>query len=275
MMSKNQYLIDFYAGSHGHFLEYMVNCWVFNGVRTKDLFTHTGACHGAKKNKYYQQESVIRCGHFSQFDIEVSQLPEKVIRIIVEDFVGTCCYQLNVVYRAGDIPKKDKELASIPSHILHDRSMLRNDYFAKLSDEQCGISLPNQWKFQNVRSLEINMSSMYDFFLFLRTMRRIADFLEQKFSPDSELFYLWSEFMTRNQGWQSWILCNEILKDSIANRDRDIRLEAEQQALLNVLLSRTLGVFDGDLFDNPDYPTNTRKIYRLIKNHLDTFDARF
>jgi hypothetical protein len=180
-----------------------------------------------------------------------------------------------VICRAGDIPKKTKEVENILSYVLEDPARLRNDYFAKLSDQQHGYNFPSQWKFHHVQNLEINMSSLYDFYEFLETMKKISEFLEHKFSPDQELFYLWQEFIARNQGWQSWTLCNEILKDTIANNDRAVNLEVEQQALLNVLLSRTLGIFDGDLFDKPDYPSNTKEIHRLIKLHLDTVDSRF
>lgn len=275
-MRPDRFVIDFWAGSHGHFLEYVINCWIFKCARTVDLFTHTGACHRAKQtDKRYQQESLIVCGHFSQLNLEISCLPEKLIRIVVDDFVGACCYQINVICRAGDIPKKDKELKNIASHVLNNPEILRGDYFAKLSNAAHAWSLPVEWKFQQVQSLEINMSLLYDFFTFLEVMQNISDFLQNKFSPDQELFYLWQEFIERNQGWQSWNLCNEILKDTISNRDREINLGVEQQALLNVLLSRTVGMFDGDLFTSPNYPSNTKEIYELVKLHLDTFDSRF
>jgi hypothetical protein len=180
-----------------------------------------------------------------------------------------------MICRAGDIPKEVKESVSLPTKVINDPAMLRGDYFSKLSGGDHAWPLPSRWKFQNVENLEINMSSLYDFFKFLQTIKHIADFFNHKFSPDSELFDLWQEFMKRNQGWQSWITCNEVLQDSIANCDRDIEPEVHQQALLNVLLSRTLGIFDGDLFDNPNYPINTKNIYQLIKEHSDAFDARF
>jgi hypothetical protein len=274
MMYEDRYLLDFWGGSHGHFLEYVINCWIFNCPRVPNLFTHTGACHGAKTDTKYRQESLIVCGHFSQFDLNVSRLPKKIIRIVVNDFVGACCYQINVICRAGDIPKKDKE-ADIPLHIRNDHALLRNDYFSKFSNSRHAWSLPARWKFSDVPNLEVNMSSVYDFFSFLETLKNISDFLENKFSPDQELFYLWQEFIARNQGWKAWALCNDILTDIVANRAREINLEIEQQALLNVLISKTLGIHDGRLFDRSDYPSNTKDIYDLLKLHQDSFDSKF
>jgi hypothetical protein len=275
MLCENRYLIDFWGGSHGRFLEYVINCWIFNCRRTDKVFSQSGTCHGPKADQDYLRDSVIVCGHFSQFDIELEKRPEKIIRIVIDDFVGMCCYQINVIHRAGDIPKKEKEVASISPDIFNSPQRLRSDYFAKFSNNQHAYGLPDKWKFLDVSGLEVNMSSLYDFFSFMQTLKNIADFLEQKFSPDQELFDLWQEFIARNQGWRAWDMCNQLLKDIIANRDREINLEIEQQALLNLLLARVLGLFDGDLFDRPNYPLNTREIHTLVRLHLDTFDARF
>ena len=131
-VSNRRYVIDFWGGSHGHFLEYVVNCWIFGCPRTGHLFTHTGACHGAKTDKRYQQGSMVTCGHFSHWDLEFSDQPEKIIRIMIDDFVGACCYQINVICRAGDVPKKDKESNNIPTEVANDPVLLRANYFAKL-----------------------------------------------------------------------------------------------------------------------------------------------
>jgi hypothetical protein len=275
MIPKDRYLIDFWTGSHGNFLEYVINCWIFGVPKTNHLFTHTGASHRAKADKNYREKSIIVCGHYSEYNLMVLLPPEKLIRIVIEDLVGACCYQINIACRAGDLSKEDQERASIPLHVRQHPNLLRGNYFAKLADIEHAYEMPNRWRFQDISSLEVNMSCLYDFFSFLSTMKKIADFLEQKFTPDCELIDLWTEFMARNQGWQAWTMCNSVLMDSIADRDRDIDLNIQQQALLNFLLSKAIGIFDGDLFDRPDYPCNTKQIYKLIKMHLDTFDSRF
>lgn len=263
MPHKQKYLMDFFGGSHGNFLAYVVNCWIFESPRTDSLFSHTGACHGAKLSREYQRQSGIVCDHFSQFDIEVFRVPDKVIRIEINDFVGRCCRQINVIHRAGDIPMHVKQL-KLPQDILSNTTLLRNDWYSKLLSSKYACALPTQWKFKDIPALVVNMSSLYNFFLFLETLENIACFLHRRFSPDQELFVVWREFMERNQGWTAWTVCNDLLQDIIANRDRTINISIEQQALLNVLLSKACGIFDGKLFDQAEYPTNTREIYNLL-----------
>lgn len=124
----------------------------------------------------YRQDMLIVCDHFSQMDMPVARLPEKIVKIVVDDFFGACCCQINCICRAGDIPKQAKEEAQIPEHI---------------------------------------------------------------------------------------------------RKDREIDLHVEQEALLNALISKTLGIYDGILFDQADYPTNTKAVYDLLKMHQDTFDSKF
>jgi hypothetical protein len=275
MTAEHKYLIDFWGGSHGHFLEYIVNCWIFDAPRVKNLFTHTGACHGAKKQKFYLDKAMVKCGHFSQNNIQVQCVPDKIVRITIDDFVGACCYQINVVCRAGDIPKKDKETKFIPSDVLNNMALLRLNYYSKFTDSEYGYKLPGQWKFENIPALQINMSLLYDFVSFLTTLKHIAEFFGHTFRPDQELFTVWEKFIELNQGWQSWVKCNNLVKAILANQDCEIDLIIEQQALLNVLLSKTIGIFDGELFSAVHYPSNTKIIHSLIKQHLDSFDSKF
>jgi hypothetical protein len=275
MTIEHKYLIDFWGGSHGHFLEYVINCWIFDAPRVKNLFTHTGACHGAKAQKLYRDKAIVDCGHFSQHDIKVQHAPDKIVKIVIDDFVGSCCYQINIVCRAGDIPKKNKEAHSLPADVVSDPVLLRMDYYSKFTDSECGYKLPGQWKFKNILALEINMSLLYDFVSFLSTLKHIAEFLDHTFRPDQELFTVWEKFIELNQGWQSWVKCNSLVKAILANQDCEVDLTFEQQALLNVLLSRTIGIFDGELFSAVHYPNNTKIIHSLIKQHLDSFDSKF
>jgi hypothetical protein len=41
------------------------------------------------------------------------------------------------------------------------------------------------------------------------------------------------------------------------------------------MLTQTIGVFDGELFDSDSYPSNTSQLWNLIDQHLKTFDQRF
>jgi hypothetical protein len=47
------------------------------------------------------------------------------------------------------------------------------------------------------------------------------------------------------------------------------------QALINSLLSKSVGIFDGELFDNDSYPSNTCQLWNMVDQHLKTFDQKF
>lgn len=169
----------------------------------------------------------------------------------------------------------DKETKNLPADVLNNAALRRRDYYSKFTDIEFGVKLPGQWKFQDVPALEINMSLLYDFVSFLEVLKNIANFFQHTFCPDQELFYVWQKFIDLNQGWQSWVKCNDLIKAIMSNCDQEVSLVVEQQALLNALLSRTIGIFDGELFSAVCYPNNTKIIYDLVKHHLDTFDSRF
>jgi hypothetical protein len=65
------------------------------------------------------------------------------------------------------------------------------------------------------------------------------------------------------------------LPNIFAAHSVEFKLNIEEQAMLNQLLSQSIGIFDGPLFENDLYPTNTLEIWNCIKHHIDTFDTRF
>ena len=47
------------------------------------------------------------------------------------------------------------------------------------------------------------------------------------------------------------------------------------QALLNYLLSQSIGICDGVLFDKDNYPSNSSQIYQIAQQYICDFDSRF
>jgi hypothetical protein len=268
------YILDFWSGSHGHFLEYSINTWIFRGPKISNLFTEVGACHGAADNTDYSKMKKIGCGHYSEFNAHPEVCPNKVVRITVGSFMEKCCYQINVNHRAGDIPK-EKKILNVPLAIREKPGALRNDYYSKFMYSENGYPLPSSWKWDDVPNLEINMSSLYNLRDFLISLNRISEFLDNTFSPDKDLVDTWEKFISMNQGLKIWNYCNGLLPSIMSGRYQDIDLDIEQQALLNCILSHTIKLYDGRLFEIDEYPKNTREIYESIKHHVDTLDIRF
>jgi hypothetical protein len=266
-------LLDFYGGSHGHFLEYVVNSYIFRGPRVKNIFTELGTSHRPNQNLLYSQSKMIHCGHYSEFNLPVTQEPTQVVRISVDTKFEKTVYQINIMYRAGDIPA-EKKLMNIPAVVRNHAALLRNDYYAKLTDDT-GYIVPKDWKLNQIPSYNFPMGSLYNLYEFYNELQTLADFLKHSFNPDHSLVNLWREFMQKNQGWQCWNQAEILLEKVLANENYKFLADTWTQAVLNSFLSQCVGIYDGKLFENSDYPTNTQHIYAIIQKHLVDFDQRY
>jgi hypothetical protein len=89
------------------------------------------------------------------------------------------------------------------------------------------------------------------------------------------LAILWQHFVDKNHGLKAWQKCEEVFLKIVSNKDCIVDLSISEQALLNFMLSRCFAIYDGPLFENSVYPTNTQAIWQHIQQHIDTFDERF
>lgn len=263
--------LDFYSGSHGHFLEYLINTYIFRGPKVP-LMTDLGTCHLAKKNTEYLANQVIKCGHYSEFNLPTNHSPEKIIRISVKSELERICYQINVFCRAGDIPSNNKIL-SIPIGIRNNPARLRNDFYSKFYND--GYCIPDQWRWPAVPYYEFPLENLYDLQKLYCGLKKISDFLQHSFNPDQTLAILWQDFMNKNHGWIKWNRMQQILTNVLMNKDIKIELDVIEQALLNYMLTESYNIHDGKLFENSEYPTNTGEIYSIIQQHVTNFDLRF
>jgi hypothetical protein len=267
-------LLDFFSGSHGHFLEYVINTYIYNGPRVQQVFTELGTAHGIRQDLAYQAAKQVHSAHYSEFNIPVAVPPTKVIRIVVNNLQGRVCYLININNRAGDIPS-DKKNLQLPANLRDSPKTLRNTYYSKFLSDEYGYELPSRWKFDTVPIFEFEMTALYDIFEFYKTLRNLAEFLGHKLTISPELTKLWKEFIQFNHGINSWQRCNNLLPDIFAGNNVEFALNIEEQAILNQLLSQSIGIFDGSLFENDVYPSNTLDVWKCVQHHIDTFDARF
>jgi hypothetical protein len=119
------------------------------------------------------------------------------------------------------------------------------------------------------------MESLFDPVNFYTELYKLAAFLGTTFVPDQELSMLLDEFLNRNQGWQYYTKSKQLAAAAFAGKKIEFASDEILQSMINSILSSTVGVFDGKLFNNNDYPTNTLEISELITQHLQTFDQRF
>lgn len=266
--------LDFFSGSHGHFLEYVINTWVFKGPKVNDIFTDLGTSHNIRKDVPYTASKIIHAGHYSEFDRLQASIPSKVVQITITEDWAKWIYQINVMARAGDIPM-EKKVEQIPDHIRQGTKDLRRVWYSKFNFDDNSYTLPGNWIWGNVPSFKFNMESLFDLENFYRDLYRLAEFLETTFVPDRELGILLTRFLDLNQGWQYYSRCKNLYLNSLTGNNIEFSSDEILQALLNSMISRSIGVFDGKLFEDDSYPSNTNQVWKEIEQHLFTFDQRF
>lgn len=272
-IKKYKYIIDFHGASHGHFLEYVINTWIFNGFRVPRVFTDLGTSHLPRQNFEYQANRMIKCGHYTEHPV-VHDRPEKIVRITVDTKVGQQIHMVNVMHRVGDITL-DSSYKRIPSDVLDVPVLLRTNWFSKLTDAENLYKLDYKWRWPEADAFEFAMENLYDLTLFYQTLQRCADFLEQKFTPDQELYATWQQFVEMNQGLQCYKKSKKIVELALANQDFEFDSNEFEQALINAILTTTVNMYDGPLFVDNLYPTNTKQIWQYIQAHLNEFDKKY
>jgi len=89
------------------------------------------------------------------------------------------------------------------------------------------------------------------------------------------LMNIWQTFCDKNHGLQAWKKCNQIYQQIFSNEAVDIETTTAEQAILNWMLTKSVNMHDGILFDNI-YPGNTADIWKCVEQHLKkTVDSRF
>jgi hypothetical protein len=264
-------ILDFYSGSHGHFLEYLINVYIFRCPRVDKIFTKLGTSHGIRQDACYQDSRIIVAGHYSEFNMPTAD-PASVVRIQINTDYGKAIYQINVDCRAGDIPTEKKK-QNIPASIQLTPQFLQNDYFSKLKFLEHGYKMPGDWRWsESARIYDFPMESLFDLTTLYSEMYKLSNFLDHSWNPDASLVKIWKKFIETNHGVQSWKKCKNILEMSLANTPLEFDCTAWEQALLNLMLQQSVGCL---LAETNDFPKNTQEIYQIMQQHIETFDIQF
>lgn len=266
-------LLDFFSGSHGHFLEYVVNTWFFGGPKVPNLFTDLGTCHGIRAHQQYEQQKIVCGGHYSEYNLSTAA-PQKIIRISIDSDWGNYIYQINVMSRAGDIPI-EKKIQQTSQLIRETPRLYRNEWFSKFNFVENSYSLPGNWRWPDLAAFEFRMEALFDHVEFYQELYRLSAYLQQSFQPDSDLSRVLESFLNKNQGWQYWHRAKLIAQQTLLGNSMSFDSDEILQALINTILSQCVGIYDGVLFDTDHYPTDTLLLYSALHQHLAAFDHKF
>jgi hypothetical protein len=263
--------IDFYGSTHGHFLEYVANVYIMQTAPSLcSIFKPpTYSAHAADQN--YHKNKIITCGHYSNpiYKLTIDS-KDTVIRILIDNKDDNLFFVAltNLMHKAGDIGV-EKQMLSIPESIRNSPVDIRNNWYSKFAERNLYADYYTNFTPIDCPVFDFNFCSFFSFEKFCIELNRLAEFLDQTFFPNKSLYNLWLEFIKYNQGWQSYVKCNQILENIFANNSIPIDCTAMEQGWLNYKLANICRIYQGSMFENKTYPANTQLIYQEINSHLD------
>jgi len=273
--------LDFAPGLHGHFLEYVVNHYIFRGVKLDNIFQSSGAADRIYVYKEYQNSKAVHCGHWTWLSKSLSSGTEKVIFIRHNPELDVV-WLTNIYHRVYTIAtvqfdfdaEKIKEYHR--SQMLSDTAedwQLKNNWFAKLNERH--FDQATYYPQTDLPVFEFDFCCFFDFVKFVKELQRVSEFVNLTFVYDSSLYDLWEEFLSKNQGYKLYTEANSIIEHACANRAYDIPNDWKLHAYINYVISKSFRLCDGVLHSNQPYPTDAVELYQIITQHLEEFDNRF
>lgn len=270
-------VIDYVPASHGHFLEYVVNKYIFNVPVSFDIFTQAGSSHNTQSNKEYKALLQVTSNHYTYHNIDFPEETQKVIQICHDpalDFV----LLVNSFYRChSPLPAT---ASSQEIHKIHMENMGTNDNIALRANWYSKLQ-SRSGMFETITDYPVSypcyrlyLNNFYNLRWFYTHLSSIADFVGQSFKPDTGLYELFMEFLQKNQGWQKYLMCQDILDAVVSNTKLTIPNDWQIHAYLNTEFGKLFKLYDGELFEDT-YPKNTLQVHKIIQKHLQDFDSRF
>jgi hypothetical protein len=265
--------IDFHGSTHGHFLEYVANIYIMQTTasQTSIFKPPTYSAHAPDQN--YLKNRIIKCGHYSETIYPQYKInnDDQVIRIIIDTNSDNMFFVslTNLMFKAGDVGLK-KQLLSIPEHVRKNKIEYRNNWYSKFNERETYINHYTNFIPLTNPVFNFHFELFFSFKDFCTELERLAMFLNQTFFPDASLYNLWSEFISYNQGWQSYIKCNQLLEDMFAGKSTNIHCTVIEEGWINYNLSKICRMYGGQMFEHEEYPTDTEQAYKIIQIHLST-----
>lgn len=265
--------IDFHGGTHGNFLEYVVNVHIFKTTASSTSIYTAGRGSAHEADDMYKQSRIAVCGHFSDNaqgrlaepkyrDFKFDQ-DDAVVRIDIDqtDDQSFFIAFTNLIHRTSGATF-DEHMSRIPADIRADRQLLRTDFFSKINERALYANLFPKFSFIWNKKYNFPFTSFYSYPEFCVALKQLANWLEQEFVPTENLYNLWVEFIEKNQGWHSYTKCSTIIENSLANIDSKIDCTELEEAWINFNLMKVTGNL---VCNDKTYPTNTQQIYQLIQ----------
>lgn len=281
-MNEQIIAIDFAPGMHGHFLEYVINRFIYNVPHTIDnIFQKTGAAHRINHDPVYRLNKAVTRGHYSFFGNDYPKTVQQVIWIepckrldfaLLVNVFERCSPEAAIDdVNAENIKKLQLDFMSSNGT---SELELRQNWYAKLKEyHNEKISLTK--KETDLPVFDFDYESFFSLSDFLEELDKTASFLSMTLKFDLELVKLWQQFIDKNLGYQLHNKANDLLDKIISNTHDTIESDWRLHAYLNFRISEIFRLHDGILFEQEEYPTTTVEIHDLIVKHIIDYDLKF
>jgi hypothetical protein len=276
-------VIDFAPGQHGHFLDYVVNNFIYNiDAPVENIFQTSGAAHNINNSAEYQARKQTLCAHYSSFNQLYPKNAEKIVWIKHDpelDFVLLS----NIYHRCHPDAVKGTDVNINQITQLHLDAMfssnqtiksLRNNWYTKLQERHF-----KQTELKNNTALPVfdfEYSSFFSLQSFIEQLQQLADFLNFTFVYNQLFVELYQKFIEVNQGYNQHCNASRIVDAILTNQSCLIQQQDWQlQACINHRLSKLFKIYDGILHDSNDYPNNTQILHNLVVEFVNNHDNIF
>ena len=285
----NNIPIDFIAGSHGHFLEIILN--TFFGITEKfNPFTPLGTSHVVNDN--YLKNKVFQAEHWSElYQAQIKNIPKLIsIRFKHDDLLLLSSVSL---LRAGDFELDNNQLEDDTYNKLNNRFykdtldlILKSYPFLNVDEKNSSIPrnvLREFYKFgfaspgingywikqqemqysHNTNVFYFEFSDFYDLDKFVVTIKKLELFIGTKFNFCDDFFNLHSQFLSNIAYITHKQQCDQIIQAVIEHKDLTFsNLTLFQESYINGQLEN---YYRKEMpFHNLNYFTSTKDMLQYI-----------
>lgn len=270
--------IDFFDGTHGNFLRYLIYRFVLDdtGFKNKLPFTDIGTSHVRISAEIYKD----RVQSFpSGFDIIMSPSVEDLIIRIVWDPEDAYLSLYNLIYRAGSGVDIDQRSSFLPYN-ASDRKQIRNKLYSQLREEDY-YKLGHIFRNTNgAATHNFKFHSFFNFDALYWELTQVSKLLDARTHIDAtELQVIFEQFIAKAHANSSKARIEHIFSILLKDENCDISdLLVIEEAYLNVLITKQFDIHgDLSIFNSEMYPTQlciiTEEIKQVLKNRNSNFDV--
>lgn len=289
MTSADQILIDFVAGSHGHFLEIVLNKY-FGIVDINDTFTNIGTSH--KKSWHYERTKLFAADHYYRWPRGELKKFNKIISIrfdqddllLLSSVSLLRSSDLNIDDRHLEIDTRnklnhpsyqhlldkidsayvflDREQSSIPRNVLREFFKFG---FANPDVNGLWLEQKSMCYHPDTQVFDFQFKSFYDIDLLVAQIKNLQQFVNMQFDFSDDFYQHHQTFLKYIPYVNHKKICDHILACVQSNIDVEIpALSLFQESYINGNLER---IYQKEMpFHSIDYFKSTADVLYYIKN---------